>query len=184
VIRREHPVVAVPVLARRWYEVSQTIEELKRREFDDATPAGPGGLPPAPRADLLGGFVLIRTLVSTAHPLFSRASMSAAAIVLEANHRCNQENLFAHLKSDMHALSAPVDSLVSNWAYMVMASLAWSLKAWMALCLPHDGSDAEARSDEKQSLLRMEFTTFRRAFMMIPAQIVKTGRRIIFTLLA
>jgi hypothetical protein len=54
---------------------------------------------------------------------------SAAAIVLEANHRCNQENLFAHLKSDMHALSAPVDTLVSNWAYMVMASLAWSLKA-------------------------------------------------------
>jgi hypothetical protein len=109
---------------------------------------------------------------------------SAAAIVLEANHRCNQENLFAHLKSDMHALSAPVDSLVSNWAYMVMASLAWSLKAWMALFLPHDGSDAEARSDEKQSLLRMEFTTFRRAFMMIPAQIVKTGRRIVFKLLA
>jgi hypothetical protein len=49
----------------------------------------------------------------------------------------------------MHALSAPVDSLVSNWAYMVMASLAWSLKAWMALSLPHDGSDAEARSGFK-----------------------------------
>ena len=109
---------------------------------------------------------------------------SAAAIVLEANHRCNQENLFAHLKSDMHALSAPVDTLVSNWAYMVMASLAWSLKAWLALSLPHDGRDAEARCDEKQSLLRMEFTTFRRAFMMIPAQIVKTGRRIVFRLLA
>ena len=54
---------------------------------------------------------------------------SAAEIVLEANHRCNQENLFAHLKSDLHALSALVDTLVSNWAYMVMASLAWSLKA-------------------------------------------------------
>ena len=49
---------------------------------------------------------------------------SAAEIVLEANNRCNQENLFAHLKSDMHALSAPVDTLASNWAYMVMASLA------------------------------------------------------------
>ena len=109
---------------------------------------------------------------------------SAAAVLLEANHRCNQENVFAHLKSGMHALSAPVDTLVSNWAYMVMASLAWSLKAWMALSLPHGGRDAETRNDEKQSLLRMEFTTFRRAFMTIPAQIVKTGRRIVFKLLA
>jgi hypothetical protein len=40
VIRRKHPVVAVPVLARRRYEVSQTIEELKRREFEAAARAG------------------------------------------------------------------------------------------------------------------------------------------------
>jgi len=109
---------------------------------------------------------------------------SAAEIVLEANHRCNQENLFAHLKSDMHALSAPVDTLVSNWAYMVMASLAWSLKAWMALSLPIGGRNTEARDDERKMLLRMEFSTFRRALMAIPAQIVKTSRRIVFRLLA
>lgn len=48
----------------------------------------------------------------------------ADEIVFEANKRCNQENLFAHLKTDMRALSAPVDTLLSNWAYMVMASLA------------------------------------------------------------
>jgi hypothetical protein len=59
----------------------------------------------------------------------------ADEIVFEANKRCNQENLFAHLKTDMRALSAPVDTLLSNWAYMVMASLAWSMKAWMALSL-------------------------------------------------
>lgn len=109
---------------------------------------------------------------------------SAAEIVLEANHRCNQENLFAHLKSDMHALSAPVDTLVSNWAYMVMASLAWSLKAWMALSLPIGGRDTKARDDERKMLLRMEFSTFRRAFIAIPAQIVRSSRRIIFRLLA
>ena len=28
---------------------------------------------------------------------------------------------------------APVDTLVSNWAYMVMTALAWNLKAWWAL---------------------------------------------------
>ena len=42
--------------------------------------------------------------------------------MLEANGRCDQENLIAQLKSGVHALTAPVDDLVSNWAYMVMAS--------------------------------------------------------------
>ena len=36
----------------------------------------------------------------------------------------------------MRALQAPVDNLVSNWAYMVMTALAWNLKAWLALQLP------------------------------------------------
>jgi len=108
----------------------------------------------------------------------------AEAIVYEANHRCNQENLFAQLKGDAHSLSAPVDTLVSNWAYMVIASLAWSLKAWMALTLPEGGRNAEERRAEKYKLLRMEFTTFRRAFMAVPAQIISTGRRIVFRLLA
>ena len=109
---------------------------------------------------------------------------SAEEIVFEANHRCNQENLFAQLKGDARSLSAPVDTLLSNWAYMVMASLAWSLKAWMALALPEGGRDAEERHAEKYKLLRMEFTTFRRAFMTVPAQIVSTGRRIVFRLLS
>ena len=108
---------------------------------------------------------------------------SAAELVLEANRRCNQENLFTRLASDMHALSAPVDTLASNWAYMVMASLAWSLEAWVAMSLPSGGRDADARNEERSTFLWMEFTTFRRARMAIPAQVVKTGRRIIFRLL-
>ena len=72
---------------------------------------------------------------------------------------------------------------MSNWAYMVTASLAWSLKAWMALSLPETGRDAPNRRAEKTKLLRMEFTTFRRAFMDVPAQIISTGRRIVFRLL-
>jgi hypothetical protein len=109
---------------------------------------------------------------------------SAEAIVAEAHQRCNQENLFAHLKTDMCALSAPVNTLASNWAYMVMASLAWSLKAWMALTLPSNGRDAKTLQAERASILKMEFTTFRRAFMAIPAQVVKTGRKIILRFLA
>ena len=57
----------------------------------------------------------------------------AEEIVFSANDRCDQENLIAQLKGGVHALTTPVDDLVSNWAYMVMASLAWSLKAWSAL---------------------------------------------------
>ena len=108
----------------------------------------------------------------------------ADKIVFEAHQRCNQENLFAHLKTDMRALSAPVNTLASNWAYMVMASLAWSLKAWMALTLPSNGRDSDSLRAERMSLLKMEFTTFRRAFMAIPAQVVKTGRRILVRFLA
>ncbi len=55
---------------------------------------------------------------------------SAEQIVFSANDRCDQENLIAQLRGGVNALTTPVDDLVSNWAYMVMASLAWNLKAW------------------------------------------------------
>ena len=45
---------------------------------------------------------------------------SAEEIVFDANDRCNQENLLAQLKGGVRSLTAPVDSLLSNWAYMVM----------------------------------------------------------------
>lgn len=54
---------------------------------------------------------------------------TAAEIVFGCNDRCDQENLIAQIVGGVRALSAPVDSLVRNWAYMVMTSLAWTLKA-------------------------------------------------------
>ena len=57
-------------------------------------------------------------------------------VVHEARQRCDQENLIAQLKGGGRALHAPVNTLHANWAYMVMAALAWSLKAWVALELP------------------------------------------------
>ena len=81
----------------------------------------------------------------------------ASEIVFLANDRCDQENLIAQLKGGVKALAMPVDDLVSNWAYMVMASLAWSLKAWAALLLPEHRRWAEKHRAEKRSLLRMEF---------------------------
>jgi hypothetical protein len=109
---------------------------------------------------------------------------SASEVVFEANDRCNQENLIAQLKSGVRSMKMPVDNLVSNWAYMVMAALAWSLKAWLALLLPEGGRWAQKHKQEKTTVLKMEFKKFINSFVRIPAQIVKTGRRIIYRLLA
>jgi hypothetical protein len=105
---------------------------------------------------------------------------SAADIVRDANQRCNQENLISQLKSGAKTMTMPVDTLASNGAYMVMASLAWTLKVWAALLLPETGRWAEKHRKEKRKLLRMEFATFVQAFVQMPAMIVRTGRRIVY----
>jgi len=109
---------------------------------------------------------------------------SAAGIVRDANCRCNQENLIAQLKGGVKAMTMPVDTLTSNGAYMVMASLAWTLKAWAALLLPEHGRWAKKHREEKRTLLRMEFATFVQAFVQMPAAIIRTGRRIVYRLLS
>ena len=109
---------------------------------------------------------------------------TAAGIVRDANCRCNQENLIAQLKGGVKSMAMPVDTLVSNWAYMVMASLAWTLKAWAALLLPENGRWAKKHRDEKRTLLRMEFATFTQAMIQMPAAIIRTGRRIVYRLLS
>ena len=111
-------------------------------------------------------------------------NMSAEEVVFSANDRCNQENLIAQLKSGVHALTTPVDNLVSNWAYMVMASLGWSLKAWSALLVPVSPRHEAKHEAEKRTLLRMEFATFRAAFIEMPCQIVRGGRRLIYRMLS
>jgi len=105
-------------------------------------------------------------------------------IVFGANDRCGQENLLGVHKDDVRSLTAPLDSLLSNGAYMVMAALAWSLKAWAALLLPEEGRWEEKHREEKTKLLRMEFSTFRQALMNVPTQIIRTGRKIVCRLLA
>jgi Transposase DDE domain group 1 len=110
--------------------------------------------------------------------------LTAEEVVLAANGRCNQENLISQLKTGVHALTTPVDDLVGNWAYMVMASLAWSLKAWAALLIPETPRHAAKHRTEKQTLLRMEFRTFRAAIIEMPCQIVRGSRRLVYRLLS
>jgi hypothetical protein len=107
-----------------------------------------------------------------------------AELVFRANDRCNQENLHAQLKGGVRALQAPVDSLESNWAYMVMVALAWNLKAWWALWPQESpGRWAARHREEKETVLRMEFKTFLNAFVRMPCQIVHAGRRLIYRLI-
>ncbi len=109
---------------------------------------------------------------------------AASDMVFLANDRCNQENLIDQLKHGVGAMGMPVDTLLSNWAYMVMAALAWTLKAWFALLLPETGRWATRYAAEKAAVLRMEFKAFLNAFMRVPVQVVRTSRRLVFRLLA
>jgi Transposase DDE domain group 1 len=110
--------------------------------------------------------------------------MTAEEVVFSANDRCDQENLIAQLKGGVRALTTPVDDLVSNWAYMVMGSLAWSLKAWSALLVPVAPRHRARHQTERRTLMRMEFATYREAFIRMPCQIVRTGRRLIYRFLS
>lgn len=103
-----------------------------------------------------------------------------AEIVFGCNDRCNQENLIAQLAGGVRAITAPVDNLYSNWAYMLMTSLAWTLKAWAALLLPVSPRHRQKHEAERRAWLRMEFKTFVNGLMLIPCQIVRQSRRILY----
>jgi len=116
--------------------------------------------------------------------LTNQGDVPITEIVEQAHGRCDQENLIAQLKGGAAALATPVGDLTGNWAYMVMASLAWTLKAWFALSLPETGRWAEKYQAQKQGLLRMEFKTFLDGLLRVPCQVVRTGRRIVYRLLS
>lgn len=105
----------------------------------------------------------------------TRTDLTAAEVVDLANGRCNQENVIEQLKNGVNAMRMPVDNLISNWAYMVMAALAWNLKAWFALFVP--------QPQRSTQLLRMEFRKFLNGIVRVPCQILCQGRRIIYRVL-
>jgi hypothetical protein len=97
-------------------------------------------------------------------------------IVYGANERCDQENIFGQFHSGLDAMRMPLDNLHSNWAYMVIAALAWSLKAWYGLLVPDE--------TESRKVVRMEFKKFLNNVILIPCQIVKKSRRIVCRILS
>lgn len=101
--------------------------------------------------------------------------MTPAEVVELANGRCNQENVIEQLKNGVNAMRVPVNDLLSNWAYMVIAALAWNLKAWFALTMPDP--------EKSGVVLKMEFRRFLNTFVRLPCQIIRQGRRIVYRLL-
>ncbi len=98
----------------------------------------------------------------------TRTDLSAAEVVSCANERCDQENVIEQLKSGVNALRLPVYDLLSNWAYMVMAALAWNIKAWFALMMH--------RHSDRRQYVRMEFRTFLNRIILIPCRVVRRAR--------
>ena len=105
----------------------------------------------------------------------TRRDLTAAEIVAHANKRCNQENVIEQVKNGVNAMRMPVDDLESNWAYMIMATLAWNLKAWFGLLMPN--------RIRRTQILKMEFRRFLHTFILIPCQIIRTGRKIVYRIL-
>jgi hypothetical protein len=100
---------------------------------------------------------------------------TAEKIIGLANGRCDQENVIEQLKNGVNAMRMPVHDLLSNWAYMVMAALAWNLKSWFGLLMPHRARGLE--------MVKAEFRRFLNTIMLIPCQIVRTARRVIYRVL-
>ncbi len=85
-----------------------------------------------------------------------------------AHKRCDQENLLAQLKGQINALCPTGSDLLSNWAWMAIASLAWSLKSWLALHTKDAG--------DRRRMQKMEYKSFHREFIEIPVQVLRQAR--------
>lgn len=105
----------------------------------------------------------------------TRDDLPAAQVVELANGRCDQENVIEQLKNGVGAMRMPVDNLLSNWAYMVMAALSWNLKAWFALMIRN--------RNRGSAVLKMEFRRFLHAMIWLPCQIIRQGRKIVYRIL-
>ena len=93
-------------------------------------------------------------------------------LLLFYDERGGQEHLIGQLKNTIPVFHAPTDTLEANWAYMIIAALAWNLKIWYGLLLDEP--------ELQQQIQRMSFTSFLERFIHVPCQILTSGRRLIY----
>ncbi len=114
----------------------------------------------------------------------SSEEVPARDIIRAGNKRCDQENTISQLNAS-GTLSAPLDNLESNMAYMVFASLAWTLKAWSGMLIRVKGNEGQrrVRREARNRIIRMEFWTYLNSLILLPAQVIRTSRQRVFRLL-
>jgi hypothetical protein len=105
----------------------------------------------------------------------TRTDLTPAQVVACANERCDQENIIGQLKSGVNALRVPLYDLVSNWAYMLIAALAWNLKSWFAMMMH--------RKSDRRAYIAMEFRRFLNGVILIPAMVLRRARGVTIRLI-
>jgi hypothetical protein len=76
----------------------------------------------------------------------------------------------------------PVGTLLSHWAYTVMAALGGA-QVVVCVVVARDRPVGQRYAAEKVAMLRLEFKTCLNAFIRSPVQVVRTSRRLVFRLL-
>lgn len=114
-----------------------------------------------------------------------KGEFDSREVIREANQRCNQENTISKLQA-CHCLEAPLHDLNSNWAYMVFASLAWTLKQWSGMLIRVKGNEPQKKKQKsvRRKVIHMEFKTFQNSIIFHAAQIVRSARQTLFRLLS
>jgi len=107
-----------------------------------------------------------------------RSRLSTKRVVFEANDRCDQENVIEQMKNGVHAMRMPSNGLASNWAWMLIGTLAWNIKQWMGVCV------GRRMRREGAEMRRMHFRRFLRSIVQLPCQLVHTARRTVLRILA
>ncbi len=92
--------------------------------------------------------------------------MTTTEVIDETYQRCDQENIIEQLGNGVAAWRMPVAEYLGNCAWLEIARLAWNFGKWIALlALPAE-------------VTRWEWKRFRKAFVLVAAQVVKGGRQI------
>ena len=121
------------------------------------------------------GDVLVEQTVRYLFYITNDPHKTPAGIVAFSNDRCDQENHIEQLKNGVGALRCPTGDLCANGAYMIIATLAWNLKAWYGLLMPNRMLGWQ--------VVRMEFKRFLWEWIRLPAQVLRTARRFVLRLL-
>ena len=110
--------------------------------------------------------------------------MSAEEIVFEANDRCDQENLIAQLKGGVRALAAPGGQPAEQLGVHGDDGAGVEPEGVVgAVRCRSTAAGARSIARRNGQLLRMEFRTFLNAFIKIPCQILRTGRKMVYRVL-